>query len=189
MNRRRVARPDLDAKTQGVKLIFELTNLCNFSCIHCIRDEAGPTQYLPLEIVEKVLTEVTPYHNVTFVAFTGGEPTLHPHFTDLIKLVTAHGYAFGFVTNGWNFQNIFANIAPFQEYIGNVSLSLDGATEATHDALRRRPGSFRRLLQAISLCTFKGIPVHINMVVTKANRAELEAMARSGVESPATATS
>jgi MoaA/NifB/PqqE/SkfB family radical SAM enzyme len=152
-------------------------NLCNFSCVHCIRDEAGPKHHLPLALIDKVLREVQPYHMVTYVALTGGEPTLHPQFADIVHLVTSHGYPFGFVTNGWNFSHTFDLLRPVKEWIGQITLSLDGASEITHDALRRRPGSFRRVMQAISLCTFHGIPVHINMVVTQANRTELEAMA------------
>jgi MoaA/NifB/PqqE/SkfB family radical SAM enzyme len=114
---------------------------------------------------------------VTSVALTGGEPTLHPQFADIVHLVTSYGYPFSFVTNGWHFPHTFDLLRPVKAWIEQVTLSLDGASEATHDALRRRPGSFRRVMQAISLCTFQGIPVQINMVVTRANRTELEAMA------------
>ena len=76
---------------QGVKLIFELTNLCNFSCVHCIRDEEGPKHHLPMALVAKVLAEVQAYQQVRVVAFTGGEPTLHPQFADIVELVTTSG--------------------------------------------------------------------------------------------------
>lgn len=161
----------------GVKLIFELTNLCNFSCVHCIRDEEGPKHYLPIEIIDKVLAEVQPYHNVTHVAFTGGEPSLHPQFIEIVQRVVDGGWTFGFVTNGWYFQKLLPKILPFQPAIRNLTFSVDGATEVTHDTLRCRPGSFRRLVQAMSQCRFRGIPFQINMVVTKTNRTELEAMA------------
>lgn len=161
-----------------MKLIFELTNLCNFSCVHCIRDEEGPKHFLPIEIIDKVLAEVQPYYNVTHVAFTGGEPTLHPQFTEIVQRVADDGYTFGFVTNGWNFiQKTLPRILPLKSAIQSLTFSVDGPMEDTHDSLRRRPGSFRRLVQAMSLCRFHGIPFHINMVVTKTNRAELDAMA------------
>lgn len=177
MTRRVLPRSTPPHIAPGVKLIFELTNLCNFSCLHCIRDEAGPKHYLPLTLIAQVLQDVRPYHNITFVALTGGEPTLHPQFADIVQLVMSHGYPLGFVTNGWNFQQLWNVLQRYTDLLGPVTLGLDGASEATHDALRRRPGSFRRLMQAISMCTFQGIPVHLNMVVTRANRTELEAMA------------
>jgi MoaA/NifB/PqqE/SkfB family radical SAM enzyme len=171
------AAPPSTAAQQGVKLTFELTSLCNFSCTHCIREEGG-AGFLPVALVEKVLDESRRYGNVTFVGFTGGEPTLHPEFPALLGLVASHGHRFGFVTNGWSFAaKTFAQLQPHREHLAHVTFSIDGATEETHDALRRREGSFRRLMQAITLCRFNGISVHVNMVVTRANRGELQAMA------------
>lgn len=161
----------------GIKLIFELTNRCNFSCVHCIREETGPYHDLPVAIVNKVLTEAQVYQPVSLVAFTGGEPTLHPQFPEIVEMVATHGYPFTFVTNGWNFSQILTKIQAWKNKLESVSFSLDGTSETTHDTLRRQPGSFRRLMQAISLCHVHGIPIHLNMVVTRANQDELEAMA------------
>lgn len=161
----------------GVKLIFELTNRCNFSCVHCIRGEDGPYHDLPVTIIDKVLTEVRAYQPIRLVALTGGEPTLHPKFSEIVELVTTHGYPFTFVSNGWNFQQTFAKIQAWKSNLESVSFSLDGASETMHDTLRRQPGSFRRLMQAISLCHMHHIPIHLNMVVTRANHRELETMA------------
>ncbi len=161
----------------GAKLIFELTNLCNFSCVHCIREEEGPHSFLPFAIVDKVLSEAEAYRDFDYVAFTGGEPTLHPRFAALAELVVERGYAFGFVTNGWKIAELLPRIEPLREHLRQITFSLDGAREATHDELRRRPGSFRRVLQGMSLCRHRGIPFQINMVITRANRGELQEMA------------
>jgi MoaA/NifB/PqqE/SkfB family radical SAM enzyme len=130
-----------------------------------------------MSIVDKALTEVQAYQPVRLVAFTGGEPTLHPQFAEIIELVATSGYPFTFVTNGWSFSRTFTKIQPWKTSLECVSLSLDGASETTHDTLRRQPGSFRRLMEAISLCHVHGVPAQLNMVVTRANRDELEAMA------------
>lgn len=164
-------------RKQGVKLIFELTSLCNFSCTHCIR-EPGTAGYLPVSLVEDVLVQADRYGSINYVAFTGGEPTLHPEFPALMGLVASHGHHFGFVTNGWHFAGkTFPQLEAFREHLSHVTFSIDGAKEETHDGLRRREGSFRRLMQALTLCRFNGITAHINMVVTRANRAELQQMA------------
>ncbi|HEX2207173.1 MAG TPA: radical SAM protein [Longimicrobium sp.] len=168
------------SERQGVKLIFELTSVCNFSCTHCIREEGGKG-FLPLDLVRKVLAEAERYQNVNFVTFTGGEPTLHPQFADLLALVVRHGHHFGFVTNGWHFaEKTFTQLESYRSHLAHVTFSIDGAAEETHDTLRQRKGSFRRLMQAILLCRVHGIPVHVNMVVTRANRAELHEMAVLG---------
>jgi MoaA/NifB/PqqE/SkfB family radical SAM enzyme len=56
-----------------------------------------------------------------------------------------------------------------------INFSLDGAKESTHDSLRRR-GSFRRVMQAVSICTVKDIPFTFNTVITARNYAEIEAL-------------
>lgn len=161
-----------------MKIIFELTNLCNFKCTHCIRNRAEIQYNLPVAIVEKTLRESQTYHNINTIAFTGGEPTLHPYFQDIVKLVVKYGHQFGFVTNGWNFQEkTLGEIKPFRDHISRIHFSLDGAKEETHDTMRHQPGSFRRVIQAITLCRFHEIPVIINTVVTRANRTELEDIA------------
>ncbi len=159
------------------KLIFELTNLCNFSCVHCIRDEDGPKHYLSIEIIDKVLREAAVYQSFDLVVFTGGEPTLHPRFADVVERVAGHDLAYGFVTNGWHFDRVYRQIEPFRSHLRAVYFSLDGAREETHDTLRRRPGSFHRLMQAFTLCRFHRLPAHIHMVVTTANRSQVEEMA------------
>ena len=174
-----VKRRSLPARTrsESCKLIFELTNLCNFSCVHCIRDEDGPKQYLSLDVIEKVLREAGAYRSFDLVVFTGGEPTVHPRFADIVERVAGHGYDYAFVTNGWHFDKVWRQIEPHQGRLRAVVFSLDGAHEETHDTLRRRPGSFRRVMQAVSLCRFHGLSAHLNMVVTAANLSEVQDMA------------
>ncbi len=163
--------------SQGAKLIFELTNLCNFSCVHCLREEEGPHSFLPFAIADKVLREVEPYRDFDYVAFTGGEPTLHPRFVEIAELVVERGYRFGMVTNGWKFAELLPRIEPLKRHLRQVTFSLDGAREATHDEIRRRPGSFHRIVQATSLCRHHGIPFQLNMVITRANQGDLQEMA------------
>lgn len=177
MNAEPVLGGQESVRTQGVKLIFELTSLCNFSCTHCIREEGAPS-FLPVALVQKVLAETQRYGNVDYVAFTGGEPTLHPEFPSILEQVVHHGHRFGFVTNGWHFADrTFKQLQPYRGHLSHVTFSIDGAAEETHDQLRRRKGSFRRVMQAITLCRAHGISVHVNMVVTRANCAELQPMA------------
>ncbi len=159
------------------KIIFELTNLCNFSCIHCLRSEDGPKHYLAPDLVERVLEQARAYGEFDFIAFTGGEPTLHPEFGRIVGAVAGAGFPYGFVTNGWQFEKTLGQIEPYLDQLRNINFSLDGAREETHDHIRRRDGSFRRIVQAISLCRFRELPVHINMVVTTANRSQLQEMA------------
>ena len=84
------------------RIVIELTNRCNLSCGHCFDERHAATGDLPLEILEKVLREGKGC-GIEQVSFTGGEPTIHRRFKDIIQRVAEAGYQFSFVSNGVSF--------------------------------------------------------------------------------------
>ena len=165
-------------RDQSAKLIFELTNVCNFGCPYCIRGEDGDPHFLSIGLLTRVLQQAKVYGNIDYVAFTGGEPTLHPHFDVAMERTVQHGFRFGFVTNAWQFTKKTAfQVAPFKDSLDAVTFSIDGADAKTHDKLRQRDGSFARLMEAAIYCQSNGWPFHVNFVVTKANMTQIADMA------------
>ena len=156
------------------RVLLELTNRCNLSCHHCFDERHAGTGDLPLPIVQKVLEEG---HScgIAHVGLTGGEPTIHPQFPEILKLVSQAGYTFSFVSNGLNFPKIFPLLLRYRQSLQGLTFSLDGARESTHDQLRGR-GSFRQVMRAASLCVVKDLPFTFNMVLTRDNREEVGAM-------------
>lgn len=154
------------------RIVMELTNRCNLHCGHCLPDRHGGHGDLPLSIIEEIL-ERARKSGFEEIVFTGGEPTLHKRFLDVVAKTVEAGYLFGFVSNGWNFPKLFQKLMPYREALSGITFSMDGAREATHDGLRGK-GSYRRLLKAMSVCVLKRIPFSINMVVTRDNSSELE---------------
>jgi MoaA/NifB/PqqE/SkfB family radical SAM enzyme len=125
--------------------------------------------------LEKVLAEARE-HGFDHLSFTGGEPTIHRHFRDVLHLTCEADYPYGFVSNGQNFATIYPTILTYRAHLQVITFSLDGATEASHDHLRGK-GSFRRVMQALSVCVVQDIPFTLNMVVTAHNRHEVKQMA------------
>jgi MoaA/NifB/PqqE/SkfB family radical SAM enzyme len=155
------------------RIVIELTNRCNLSCQHCFAGRHGGRDDLPLEILGKVLDEARGC-GFDHLTFTGGDPTVHPKFGEVLRLTFEAGYDFSFVTNGYNFTTVYPRLLPYQQKLKRITFSLDGASEATHDQLRGK-GSYRKVLQAMSVCVALDIPFTNNMVVTAHNRHELEA--------------
>ena len=153
------------------RIVIELTDRCNLRCGHCIDARHGGRGELSLAVIERLLAEAKGL-GFAELAFTGGEPTLHRQFFDILGRAAAGGYRFGFVTNGWAFPRLYARLLAHRTALTAITFSLDGASEATHDALRGR-GSYRRVLQAMSVCVATGLPFTLNMVVTRHNRGEL----------------
>jgi MoaA/NifB/PqqE/SkfB family radical SAM enzyme len=157
------------------RVVIELTNRCNLRCQHCFTGRHGGCDDLPLDILRKIVAEAKA-SGFDHLAFTGGDPTVHLQFSEVLRLTHGAGYQFSLVTNGWNFVSVYPHILPYRERLSVITFSLDGATEATHDQLRGR-GSYRRVMRAISVCIAEEIPFTLNMVITAHNRHELAHMA------------
>jgi MoaA/NifB/PqqE/SkfB family radical SAM enzyme len=156
------------------RIVIELTNRCNLRCAHCLEGRHGGNGDLPMDIIEALLRDAKT-HGFEELAFTGGEPTVHRRFFEVIAKAAEAGYTFGFVSNGWNFPQIYARLLPFRDRLAGITFSLDGASEATHDSLRGK-GSYRRLMRAMSVCVVKDLPFTLNMVLTRHNVAEVGAL-------------
>lgn len=157
------------------RIVVELTNRCNLSCHHCFDGRHSADGDIKTEIIEKILQSAKT-QGFNHLSFTGGDPTVHTRFTEIIKMVFEAGYNFSFVTNGQNFTKIYQNLLPYRDGLTGITFSLDGAKEQTHDRLRGK-GSYRRVMKAVSVCVVKDIPFTFNMVITSHNRSELEEMA------------
>jgi MoaA/NifB/PqqE/SkfB family radical SAM enzyme len=153
------------------RIVIELTNRCNLSCGHCFEDRHAATGDLPLEILEKVLREGKSC-GIDQMSFTGGEPTIHRQFKEIINCVAEANYPFSFVSNGASFPQIYPLLLQHRNWFAGVTFSLDGAREATHDRLRGK-GSYRHVMRAIAICAFKELPFTLNMVLTAENRNEI----------------
>jgi MoaA/NifB/PqqE/SkfB family radical SAM enzyme len=156
------------------RIVVELTNRCNLRCQHCFDERHAATGDLPLEILQKVLREGKSC-GIDQVSFTGGEPTIHRQFHEIIRCVCEAGYVFSFVSNGVNFPQIYPLLLTHRNWFRGVTFSLDGAREKTHNRLRGK-GSYRRVMRAASICVFKEIPFTLNMVLTAQNRNEVNEM-------------
>lgn len=152
-------------------IVIELTNRCNLRCRHCSEQRHSSGSDLKMDVIEKILENAGDY-GFDHLSFTGGEPTLHPQFEEILRIVYRHEYDFSFVSNGWNFSGIYEKIVPYQDRLAGITFSLDGATENVHDALRGKE-SYLRVMKAISICVVKKFPFTINTVITPQNYMEL----------------
>jgi MoaA/NifB/PqqE/SkfB family radical SAM enzyme len=156
------------------RLVIELTNRCNLRCGHCFQERHAATGELSAAVLEKLVREGKDC-GIEQVSFTGGEPTLHRRFRAIVDAFAAAGYRFSFVTNGATFPRLYPFLSKHREHFAGVTFSLDGAREATHDALRGA-GSYRQVLRAASICVARTLPFTFNMVLTRENRHEIAEM-------------
>jgi MoaA/NifB/PqqE/SkfB family radical SAM enzyme len=112
---------------------------------------------------------------IDHLAFTGGEPTLHSQFAEIVQRVCEAAYTYSLVSNGLTFAQIAPLLRRSRPWFAGVTFSLDGAREVTHDGLRGR-GSYRGVVRAASICVMTPLPFTLNMVLTAHNRPEVAEM-------------
>ncbi len=157
-------------------LAWETTRRCNLACLHC-RAAAGSGPY-PDELTTaegvKLLDDLATMGQMV-VILTGGEPLLRSDIFDLAAHGTSLGHRMVMAVNG---TLLTPAIATRLKEVGiqRLSISIDGATAASHDHLRAVEGAYAGALAGIAACRETGLPFQINTTVTRANRAELPAI-------------
>ena len=131
----------MDIKISG--LYCEITSRCNFSCVHCYNDSKISGQDIPFEVLAELINSAKEL-DVPYVAFSGGEPTLHSQFEKLVSLINKNDIQFDLVTNGSRlilYEDVLSKV-------GHLQISLDGATSTSNDIIRGK-GSFDRVIEQI----------------------------------------
>jgi MoaA/NifB/PqqE/SkfB family radical SAM enzyme len=145
-----------------------------------LRDEDAlyhtAADFLSPELLNRILSQAREVMEITAVVFTGGEPTLHPAFADILEVAETNGLTVSFVTNGWHFEKIWPTVLAHREAITHIGFSLDGVTAEAHDAWRGN-GSFVRLVRAFSRCFVAKIPFVVKVGIRQDTIENLEQIA------------
>jgi MoaA/NifB/PqqE/SkfB family radical SAM enzyme len=143
---------------------FAVTEHCNLRCPHCIRDDVTTVRNLDPALIRSTVRDAQALFGDVLVSLTGGEPTIHPRWEEIVADLHASGVPYRFVSNGWHMKRLMPVIDRHPP--AWVRLSLSGADEAVHDGERGR-GSFRRVLLAVALLTSRRIPTSLAFVVDR----------------------
>lgn len=114
------------------RLVLELTNACNLNCIMCGRNAADfkPTMF-DMDVFRSLEPIMDTIEEVTLMGW--GEPTIHPHFIDMLEIINKHNARKYFCTNGMNLKKI--RNAIFDYNVDVFAVSLDGATDETNSRI------------------------------------------------------
>jgi len=162
------------------RLTVELANICNLHCSYCLRSDenlySSHAEFFPLELLRRVIVEAREVAGISRINFTGGEPTLHPHFAETLRAVSEAGLTVSFITNGWHFDRIWPALQENRAAVSHVAFSLDGITREDHDGWRGN-GSFDRIVRAFSRCYMSHLPFSIKIVIRRDLVDQLEQIA------------
>ncbi len=146
---------------------------CNVRCTMCYQTDFSPKFNMPPQLYEEKLGEA--YKHVTSVKLQGGEPTVMKNCRDAAVLLRAHEQVkLTVITNGVFVDDFWH--ATFVEQGGNVSVSINAATEAAYDKIVVH-GDYPRVIKNLErlLAARKGKTpsVGVTAVILKENFHEL----------------
>ena len=149
---------------------WNITDVCNYHCLHCFHsaDNGMHVDAFTLEEAMRFLDEMTEC-GLTGVRLTGGEPTLHPNFREILQGIKDRDLRLRtLITNGSMLDEDLISFIKTLHPHTEIMISFDGI--GYHDWLRQHKGAELQAKKAIRLCKNAGLRVFINMNVNRKNR-------------------
>ena len=152
-------------------------SLCNFKCEHCCEEpymsrdlkartgDIDPRKQMEIADYAELSRQADEYGIFRFV-LTGGEALIMKNLDELIEAVDPYKHLVILDTNGWTFDEErakwFADIGGYK-----AQISLDSFVEAEHDAWRNKPGSYKRVMKAITASKHAGLELLLSTCIVK----------------------
>ncbi|MFT3773065.1 MAG: TIGR04053 family radical SAM/SPASM domain-containing protein [Minicystis sp.] len=157
-------------------IFWEMTKACPLACAHCrahAQHSAMPGELTTAE-GERFLDDVVGFGSPSpILVLTGGDPLARPDFFHLLSYAHDRGVKVALA------PAVSASLAGErldrikQLGVNAISISLDGATAATHEGIRQVPGHFQQTLDKLGELVARGFMVQVNTTVMRRNAEEL----------------
>ncbi len=146
-------------------VFLRLLDTCNLECAHCYAS-CGPKATAAIALVDalKLVDELADI-GTSHVHLEGGEALIYDGIWELIDAFNRVKIYPAITSNGLSVKE-----KTLERLVGKLSkltFSVDGHKASVHDQIRRRPGSFDRVVAAIAASKRLGIPTHMISVVWK----------------------
>jgi radical SAM protein with 4Fe4S-binding SPASM domain len=153
---------------------LELTSRCNNACVGCGNVFSRDYGEMPFERWAHLLDVLRPH--LINIRVTGGEPTLYPHFPQIVKAIDRLDVPFVIFSNGvWQDRQEIVRALLDCRNLDGVLISLHGKDNLSHRQFVRRD-SFKETVQSIKQATQAGLLVNTNTVLNRANFRDVEAI-------------
>lgn len=165
---------------------WSITGKCNYNCRHCFMaaDNARLMREFSRDEWQKTL-DALDRCGVQSLTLTGGEPTIHPDFVEIVREIYKRGMVVNeLTTNGCLVNDIL--LKTFREIGANPLIKISFDCIGHHDWMRGKVGAEAEAMAAIDTCKRNGFAVRIQTCVHRLNIDTLyetaELMAKKGVE-------
>jgi len=158
------------------KLDLNVTNKCNFRCIHCAFDSGIiKMKELSLKKITEILKETKELGGKRF-DITGGEPLLRKDIEKIIKIGKKLDYKIELVTNGSLLNK--TRLKKFKRLgLDSIAISLDGSTPEIYNKIRKKDRkTFYKIVKNIKESKRLGFYTKINTAVFNCNLNDIPAI-------------
>ncbi len=165
----------------GGRVLWEITNTCNYHCSYCIfsSETIKYENELMTDEVKRTIKELKE-NNFTYIKFTGGEPFTRKDMTEILKYAKELGFDMDISTNASLITEKIAKELKDINFL-MVHVSLDGADKNSHEFVRGKD-TFERTLRGIKYLTQNDIYTRIGTVIYKQNEDRLEDIVKLAIE-------
>ena len=138
-------------------VLFELTPVCNFNCIHCYMQNTHIDNKLSYEDIIHTI-DILYEKGIVFLTFTGGEIFTRNDFIDIYVYTKKRGFLVELFTNGSlitdDIIEVFRKYPPLL-----VDISLYGDNEETYFQITKVNGMYSKVVDNCRKLTEAGIRV------------------------------
>lgn len=157
------------------------TNVCNHRCRWCVSLEAHTGEVLELSRFRTLINELCDADVRSVVLKGGGEPTTHPHFTEMLEALREAKLEVGLITNGS--MPRAGSVEKILECCQWARVSLDASTADTHEQIHGTRDFEKIMTNVRRLTSARGrTMVGLNFVAEPRNYHEMADFARMGRE-------
>lgn len=154
-----------------------LTNKCNSKCISCDYWRIHDICELDMQSIESFFGILNDY-SVSHILLTGGEPTIHSRFNELVRLAKEkYGFKIILSTNGIGLNSVFNSV---RDYVDSYCISFDGHDPPSYERIRG-VDNFTQLSKDIKSIKEQDKSVHVFLgcLVQRSNYENIELIYRS----------
>lgn len=110
---------------KAIKVEWNLGKRCNYDCSYCpasIHDNFSP--HVPLATAKKVIDSLKQLNKPIRLSLTGGEPTVHPQFEEILMYARQSGFWVSVTTNGTRKEGWYLK-QPVHQWVFSVHFEYD----------------------------------------------------------------
>lgn len=158
---------------------IDLTNVCNQDCIYCNsvcfrKDSKNKTN---ISDYRDLISKLSHFNNdnggkVKTITFTGGgEPTLFPHYEELIKYAIIKGFLVSLITNGTNLDKLLNVDVNTLRKISWIGVDVDAGKEELYNKIRRpkNKNDFQKVKYNMRDLASIGVPIDMKVLMVEDN--------------------